>query len=481
MSTPERPAAPSDRPRSTAPRGPYVPGSRRRGRGAPPGPRSAGRRPAEAQAEPLLVRSGDPRDLLALVPHQLGFHPSRSLVLVSLRGPRRRVGLVARVDLPASVQAVARLDREVEDLLAVAALEQQAAAHLDLVVTSTVGHMVADGAQEVVAVLYDDQGPPGDPWLDPRDAGTPDLLQALLELRCREAGVGLRESWWVDGRCYRSLACRKGCCPPEGAPLAEVLGSRVAAEMVVAGSAPLTTREDLFADLVPVSSAAQEEARRGVAAERARQRRSGQDEQRSARVRVEAWQALQRAVAVERGAAEAARALPVGPDGPAPDADLPAGERHDPVLLGRLAASLRDPRLRDALLVSCLDEAGDVPGLLLRGLDDAGRSAALMEQVVGAADQAREPVPALVDPVDALLAAVVRHVPGPDGAEALGALAWSAWFAGDGARAVHCAQRSVEVAPASSMGQLVLDVLDAGATPAWVRARREEDQRPPCG
>ena len=47
---------------------------------------------------PLKV-SG-PEGLLAAVPTMLGFHPRDSLVLLCLTGPRRRVGPVARVDLP---------------------------------------------------------------------------------------------------------------------------------------------------------------------------------------------------------------------------------------------------------------------------------------------------------------------------------------------------------------------------------------------
>jgi len=47
---------------------------------------------------PLKV-SG-PQGLLAVVPTMLGFHPQESLVMLCLRGRRRRVGPVARVDLP---------------------------------------------------------------------------------------------------------------------------------------------------------------------------------------------------------------------------------------------------------------------------------------------------------------------------------------------------------------------------------------------
>ena len=46
------------------------------------------------------IRISGPAGLLATVPSMLGFHPTRSLVLLCLSGDRRRVGPVARVDLP---------------------------------------------------------------------------------------------------------------------------------------------------------------------------------------------------------------------------------------------------------------------------------------------------------------------------------------------------------------------------------------------
>lgn len=46
------------------------------------------------------IRITGPDGLLAVVPTMLGFHPTNSLVLICLSGGRRRVGPVARVDLP---------------------------------------------------------------------------------------------------------------------------------------------------------------------------------------------------------------------------------------------------------------------------------------------------------------------------------------------------------------------------------------------
>src|SRR3712207_6389570 len=49
---------------------------------------------------PLTVRLSDPGQVAAALPHLIGFRPRESLVVVSLRGRRRRFGLTARVDLP---------------------------------------------------------------------------------------------------------------------------------------------------------------------------------------------------------------------------------------------------------------------------------------------------------------------------------------------------------------------------------------------
>lgn len=45
------------------------------------------------------VRLSDPAELIAAVPHLLGFHPRDSLVVITLQG--RRLGLTLRSDLAA--------------------------------------------------------------------------------------------------------------------------------------------------------------------------------------------------------------------------------------------------------------------------------------------------------------------------------------------------------------------------------------------
>ena len=46
-----------------------------------------------------VIQVTHPGDLALLAAHTLGFWPSESITLISLRGPRRRSGLIARLDL----------------------------------------------------------------------------------------------------------------------------------------------------------------------------------------------------------------------------------------------------------------------------------------------------------------------------------------------------------------------------------------------
>src|SRR5690606_12694372 len=96
------------------------------------GPRRAGVRWHGVMT--TTIRVGDPRELLAYLPYRLGFHPRRSVVVVSVRAARGRVGLVARVDL--------------DDL---ADPERGAT-----VASGLANHVWRDGAERAVVVVYDD-------------------------------------------------------------------------------------------------------------------------------------------------------------------------------------------------------------------------------------------------------------------------------------------------------------------------------------
>lgn len=158
-----------------------------------------------------VARLSSPGDIVATVPSLCGFLPQDSLVLLSLRGPRRRLGLTVRVDLPppsmASVTVAALVDR-----------------------------VVQDGGTAAVLVVY---------------AASPDpaLAQAVQD-RCAAAGVDVAESLHVaDGR-WTSYACTAPCCPPAGTPVGAA-PALVQAEHALDGRSVLASRDDLVRALDP--------------------------------------------------------------------------------------------------------------------------------------------------------------------------------------------------------------------------------------
>src|SRR5215203_1816262 len=144
-----------------------------------------------------------PGDVVAVLPYQLGYHPRDSVVVVSLRG--RRVGLVARCDLPAAEE-------------------------VDEVVASLVGPLVRDGATSVIVVGYEDVPDTSHP-----------LLVGLVE-HLERAGIVVVDVAVVrDGRRYSPI-CSEPCCPPDGVALADPADVPAVAEYVALGRFPLRSR-----------------------------------------------------------------------------------------------------------------------------------------------------------------------------------------------------------------------------------------------
>lgn len=174
-------------------------------------------------ADKTVVRISTPADILGVLPHRLGFHPSESLVVVCLEGSRRRDRLVMRIDLP---------DTRHDDALAGDMADR-------------VRHV---GASNAVLVCYTDA---------PVDAGglaRASLVDALVE-RLAAHKIGVVEALLVrDGRWW-SYHCRnQTCCPDSGSPLPSELtpaASHYAAESVMRGAAVLTDRATLERSIEP--------------------------------------------------------------------------------------------------------------------------------------------------------------------------------------------------------------------------------------
>jgi len=165
------------------------------------------------------LRLESPGELVELVPYLLGFHPTDSVVVLALRGPRREISFRARSDLVSDDDAV-ELARRLAEVL------------------------VRNDTEAVAIVVY----PPSD-W-----PGDFEMLQAAFEAALAAADIKIVEFARVEkGRWWSLLCADPSCCPADGLPVpTEASGaSVVAAEMTYAGATALPSREALVATLQP--------------------------------------------------------------------------------------------------------------------------------------------------------------------------------------------------------------------------------------
>lgn len=183
-----------------------------------------------------VVTVSSPADILGILPHRLGFHPSESLVSIALAGPRRRDRLVMRIDLPDPGHDL-EVAREIGDRLR------------------------RSGADAAFLVCYSDAPAPAHGLLR-----APLLRTVRAELRRR--GIDVVDSLLVrDGRWWSYICVDEVCCPSTGTPLPESptpAASFYAAEAVGQGAVVLADRQALEASIEPDpgAPALAEEARR---------------------------------------------------------------------------------------------------------------------------------------------------------------------------------------------------------------------------
>lgn len=168
-----------------------------------------------------VARLTSPGEIAAVVPALCGFVPRESLVVISLRGPRRRLGLTMRFDL----------DHVLDDVSAAAA--------------EVAGRLELDGADRAVVVVLT-EAPGALVRLEVVDA---------LHVACEDAGLQVDEALLVRGGRWWSYVCADPrCCPPEGTPLERAPSAAlqlVEAEQVLQGRAVLDSREELAASVAP--------------------------------------------------------------------------------------------------------------------------------------------------------------------------------------------------------------------------------------
>ena len=136
-------------------------------------------------------------DLITAVPFLIGFHPTDSIVLISVK--EGAIGVALRIDLPTT------LNSDEIDLLA--------------------HHFIRDQAEAALLVAY-----------MPADRNDGDSLLISLGAGLIRNGIEIHESLLISGGRYRSIICRDAsCCPPAGKALPAIEDSAIAAEHVVAG------------------------------------------------------------------------------------------------------------------------------------------------------------------------------------------------------------------------------------------------------
>lgn len=153
-------------------------------------------------ASTTRLKAEQPGDLLGVLPYLLGYHPEESVVMAVVR--EKSIDVCVRIDLDAEPRPV--VDR-------------------------FVGIAEAHAADGVLLVAYSADPDRADRLLAP-------LIDGL------DAGIGVIDALYADGRRWWSRTCRGSCCPTEGTPY-EIDTSRLAAEAIYAGMSTLPTRSDI--------------------------------------------------------------------------------------------------------------------------------------------------------------------------------------------------------------------------------------------
>lgn len=170
---------------------------------------------------PQVVRVGCPGDLIAALPHLLGFVPVESVIVMALHPPRHRIGLTLRADLDSE-----RYDEQVARLLARRIDHERPAAAAVIVVTDS-----------------------GDDVGDLPRRGLVDRLAAAIRVPVRDALLSRHGRWW-------SYLCADGtCCPPEGSPVdpTSAAATALAAAHALHGRGVLPDREAVLRSVAPVA------------------------------------------------------------------------------------------------------------------------------------------------------------------------------------------------------------------------------------
>jgi hypothetical protein len=355
------------------------------------------------------IRVSSVAGFLAVIPHLLGFHPSRSMVVVGLDARRGRIVLAFRYDLPDPPDAARSRD-----------IAEHAAAVLR-----------KRRIRTAIAAGY------GDGTLV-----TPVAEQVRTGLR--GAGIALRDLLRVqDGRYWSYVCTDPGCCPPDGVPF-DVSAHPAAAAMTAAGMAARPDRASLGASLAPLTGRAAESMREATD-----------------RAELRAGKLIASSGAPGSASSGAPGSASSGAQGGAPSC-APGGEPSN--ALGSLWLVVEAGREAVRAAISIYRHGGQITDhdqlawltvtiSDLRVRDDAWARMDPRHR----ADHQR------------LWTDVVRHAREPYVPAPASLLAFTAWQSGDGALANVAIERALAADPEYSMAHLIGQALDAGLPPSAAR------------
>ena len=179
--------------------------------------RAARAKSARSAAAESRIRVGSVAGFLAIVPHLLGFHPARSMVVVGLDARRGRVALAFRYDLPDPPDPAG--SKDIADHAAAVLAKRRI--KTAIAAGYGPGRLVTPVAESVRSALGG-------------------------------SGIGLRDLLRVEDGRYWSYVCQDpGCCPAEGVPFDEA-GHPAAAALDAAGMTARPDRASLAASLAPL-------------------------------------------------------------------------------------------------------------------------------------------------------------------------------------------------------------------------------------
>lgn len=341
-----------------------------------------------SSTEQTVIKASGPGDLLTLLPYVMGFHPADSLVVLEMRrqpgrGSTLRTGPVVRSDLPPATDP--------ETLAAAFAQAVQGVVR------------AARPYSQFHLVAYDPDARSVRAEIVPGARARAAMDHVAQELA--RAGLDVTERILVSEGRWRSLSCRRRCCPPHGTPLP--VDDRVAAEAVGLGMTAAADRAAALPDTSPVD----EDRRRAVARARA-----ALDGRPGLEATVAAWEAELEGRIVQR--------IPSLPD---------------PGWCALVLAGIAAVDVRDEVLLR-----GERAGLV------HGRSGELAAAAL-AVDLARHATGSVAD---------------QEAGHAWAVAAWLEWHARRAVRAQACAEAALRAVPGHRLAHLVLTAVLHGLPPA---------------